>query len=167
MRYKVYFFSAIPGRKFPWQHIFEPLAQGILAGTAARRGCPARAVNIILCADAELRELNRKYRKLDKVTDVLSFVWNEPALLGEIYIAYGQVKKQAPLYGNTYCKELKRVLAHGMLHLCGYDHRNKNDRKIMREKEDFYLNPKPYCTLSNHTPLNVLKRQTSLPLTVT
>jgi len=127
MSYKVSFFSSIPGKKFPWQHILEPLALGILQKRAP--------VSIILCTDAEQRELNRKYRKLNKVTDVLSFVWNEPHLLGEIYIAEGQVKKQAPLYGNTYYKELKRVLVHGMLHLCGYNHQTQAERKIMREKE--------------------------------
>jgi probable rRNA maturation factor len=140
MRSKISFFSTIPGKKFPWQRAFKPLAQAIL-----KKKC----VNIILCADAEQRELNRKYRKLDKVTDVLSFAWNEPALLGEIYIAQGQVKKQAPLYGNTYCEELKRVLVHGLLHLCGYSHHRKSERKIMREREEYY------CTRSNHTPLNV------------
>jgi len=84
------------------------------------------------------RKLNCYYRKLDKVTDVLSFVWNEPNFLGEIYIAEGQVKRQAPLYGNSYYKELKRVLVHGLLHICGYDHHSKAERKIMREKERFY-----------------------------
>jgi len=127
MRFKVSFYSSIPGKKFPWQHILEPLVQDILEKCAP--------VNVILCTDAEQRELNRKYRKLDKVTDVLSFVWNEPHLLGEIYIAENQVKKQAPFYGNTYYKELKRVLVHGVLHLCGYDHHTKSQRKIMREKE--------------------------------
>ena len=96
-------------------------------------------VNVILCDDLAQRELNRKYRKLDRVTDVLSFVWNEPALLGEIYIAEGQVKRQAPAYGNTYYRELRRVLSHGLLHLCGYDHHGKAQRKVMREKELFFL----------------------------
>jgi probable rRNA maturation factor len=127
MRFKVSFFSSIPGKKFPWQRTLGPLAQGILEKRSP--------VNVILCTDGEQRELNRKYRKLNKVTDVLSFVWNEPHLLGEIYIAENQVKKQAPLYGNTYYGELRRVLVHGILHLCGYDHRTKSQRKIMREKE--------------------------------
>jgi len=127
------FFSAMPNKSFPWQKRLKLVAEALL-----RKEKKNKAVNVILCSDAKQRELNRDFRKLDHVTDVLSFVWDEPALLGEIYIAEGQVKKQAPLYGNTYYGELRRVLVHGLLHLCGYDHNNKTERKIMREKESLY-----------------------------
>jgi len=128
------FFSALPNKNFPWQKRLKLVAEALL-----KKEKKNKAVNVILCSDAKQRELNRDFRKLDHVTDVLSFVWDEPALLGEIYIAEGQVKKQAPLYGNTYYEELKRVLVHGLLHLCGYDHNSKTERKVMREKEIFYI----------------------------
>jgi len=128
------FFSTVPNKKFPWQKRLRLVAEALLKNEKKKA-----LVNIILCEDAKQRELNRNFRKLDHVTDVLSFVWNEPTLLGEIYIAEGQVKKQAPLYGNTYYGELRRVLVHGLLHLCGYDHNNKTERKVMREREVFYI----------------------------
>jgi len=128
------FFSTIPKKKFPWQPRLEPLAKALL-----KKEKKNDFVNIVLCDDSMQRILNRDYRKLDKVTDVLSFAWNEPNFLGEIYIAEGQVKRQAPLYGNSYYKELKRVLVHGLLHICGYDHHNKAERKIMRERENFWV----------------------------
>jgi probable rRNA maturation factor len=127
------FFSSVPNKKFPWQKRLKPVAEALLKSEGAKA-----AANVILCPDATQRELNRMYRKLDHTTDVLSFVWSEPSFLGEIYIAEGQVKRQAPAYGNTYYTELKRVLVHGLLHLCGYDHKNKAMRKIMREKEGFW-----------------------------
>jgi len=127
------FFSALPNKSFPWQKRLKPIAKALL-----KKEKKKKAVNVILCSDAKQKELNRDFRKLNKVTDVLSFFWDEPTLLGEIYIAEGQVKKQAPLYGNTYYAELKRVLVHGLLHLCGYDHNNKTERKLMREKERLY-----------------------------
>jgi probable rRNA maturation factor len=127
------FFSDLP-KKFPWQKYLKPLAEALLKNEKRNT-----SVNIILCGDVKQRELNKRYRKLDRTTDVLSFAWNEAELLGEIYIAEGQVKKQAPIYGSTYRKELKRVLIHGLLHLCGYDHNNKAKRKSMREKERFYF----------------------------
>jgi probable rRNA maturation factor len=128
------FFSNIPKKKFPWQVRLELVAKALL-----KKEGKSAFVNIILCDDFKQRELNRSYRRLDRVTDVLSFVWSEPNFLGEIYIAEHQVKRQAPLYGNSYYRELKRVLVHGLLHLCGYDHHSKAERKIMREKEHFYL----------------------------
>jgi probable rRNA maturation factor len=128
------FFSNHPKKKFPWLLHLEPVAKALL-----KREKKSAFVNVILCDDFKQRELNRNYRKLDRVTDVLSFVWDEPDFLGEIYIAECQIKRQAPLYGNSYYKELKRVLVHGLLHLCGYDHHSKAERKIMREKEYFYL----------------------------
>ena len=130
----VSFLSSIPGKNFPWKKFLEPQVKALL-----KKEKKNAAVNIILCDNKMQRELNRNYRKLDCVTDVLSFEWNEPGLLGEIYIAEGQVKKQAPAYGNSYYRELKRVIVHGLLHLCGYDHCNKTERKIMRKKEAFYL----------------------------
>jgi probable rRNA maturation factor len=123
---------------FPWQKKLEPLVQALLKNE--KKDAP---VNIILCDNSKLRELNFKYRGLNRVTDVLSFVWNEPCLLGEIYIAKGQVKKQALIYGNTYYEELKRVLIHGLLHLCGYNHHGKNERKVMRERELEYQATRP------------------------
>ncbi len=101
-------------------------------------------INIVFTNDSAVRALNKEYRKLDKTTDVLSFVWNEEDLLGEIYISVDQVKKQAPEYDNSFYMELKRVLVHGILHLCAYDHTIQSDRKIMRNREEYYLSKKIY-----------------------
>ena len=89
--------------------------------------------------DVFVREMNRDYRGLDKVTDVLSYEWHEEDFLGEIYIARDQVKRQAPEYGNTFYAELKRVIVHGLLHLSGYDHIKAADRKVMRKRECEFL----------------------------
>jgi probable rRNA maturation factor len=123
-----------PGQKAPRASALVALARKV----SLREGLRGQ-VNVILCTDATLRSLNRKYRGLDKVTDVLSFGWNEPDFAGEVYIACGQVRRQAPRWNNNYFNELKRVLVHGMLHLCGFDHIAAKDRKIMQKKENFYL----------------------------
>jgi probable rRNA maturation factor len=96
-------------------------------------------IHLILAGNALVRELNRTHRGLDRVTDVLSFVYDEVDLLGEIYVALPQVKKQAPRWKNSYKNELERVVVHGLLHLAGYDHHTLPERKLMREREDFYL----------------------------
>lgn len=125
--------------RFPWISRFEPMARKLLI----EEGFPQN-VNVVLCSDEFVRTMNKQYRNLDKVTDVLSYEWHEPYLLGEIYVAENQVKKQAPQFGNTYYAELKRVIVHGLLHLCGYDHLIPKDRSKMRLRECEFLGLDPY-----------------------
>jgi probable rRNA maturation factor len=112
-----------------------------LANQVVRGEKLTRPIELIFAGNALVRQLNRDHRKLDKVTDVLSFVYDEADLLGEIYIAVPQVKSQAPRWKNSFKNELRRVVVHGLLHLAGYDHHTPGERKIMREREEFYLKP--------------------------
>jgi probable rRNA maturation factor len=120
--------------KVPNAKDLQQLARKVAQGEALQG-----AVDIVFCSDEKVRELNKAYRKLDKVTDVLSFEWHEDDFAGEIFIATAQTERQAPRFKNNYFNELRRVVVHGMLHLCGYDHLKTGERKVMREKEDFYL----------------------------
>ena len=120
--------------KVPNAKDLQKLARKVAQGEKLRG-----AVDIVFCSDEKVRELNKAYRKLDKVTDVLSFEWHEDDFAGEIYIATPQTERQAPRYNNDYPNELRRVVVHGMLHLCGYDHLKAGERVVMRAKEDFYL----------------------------
>ena len=126
-------------KTFPWKDKFESMARRLLR----EEGCE-KDVNIVLCSDEFVRNMNRDYRGLDKVTDVLSYEWREEGFLGEIYIARDQVKRQAPEYGNTFYAEMKRVIVHGLLHLSGYDHIKAADRKVMRKRECEFLGLDPY-----------------------
>ena len=132
--FEITFLTENPKETFPWQKRLETLGKRLLR----EENCLSN-VNVVLCSDKTVRELNRDYRHLDKVTDVLSFEWHEPYLLGEIYIAKEQVKRQAPQYGNTFYDELKRVFVHGLFHLCGYDHIKPKDRVKMRRRECEFL----------------------------
>ncbi len=87
-------------------------------------------LSIALVGQGRIRELNKKYRKKNKVTDVLSFQYDKS---GEVIICLREVKKNAKQFGSTYKKELARVLIHGILHTLGYDHEK------MKEKEVRYL----------------------------
>ena len=94
-------------------------------------------LSIALVGQGRIRELNKKYRKKNRVTDVLVFPGDG---LGEIVICLREVKKNAKRYGETFKKELARVLIHGILHLLGYDHeKSELDAEKMREKEEYYL----------------------------
>ncbi|MEO6097825.1 MAG: rRNA maturation RNase YbeY [Fibrobacteria bacterium] len=103
------------------------------------------SVNLVFCDNAYMRDLNRRFRNLDKATDVLSFIYEEENeegdVFGEIYIATLKAQKQAPRWKNSFFDELRRLVVHGALHLAGMDHMNARDRKAMRIREDFYLKP--------------------------
>ena len=143
-KYKIDFMFEGNIETFPWKDKFEVMARKLLAEEGKEDN-----VNIVLCTDEFVREMNKNYRGLDKVTDVLSFEWHEEfpgeeTMLGEIYIARDQVKRQAPEYGNSFFAEMKRVIVHGLLHLSGYDHMKAAERKIMRARECEFLGLDPY-----------------------
>jgi probable rRNA maturation factor len=96
---------------------------------------PPRArgeVAVALVGDAAVRTLNRKYRRLDRPTDVLAFPADG---LGDIVIATGVAKRQAKDAGHSYSTELRVLALHGLLHLLGYDHHRPADRVRMTRLE--------------------------------
>ena len=89
-------------------------------------------VSIALVGDKKIRELNKNYRKINEVTDVLSFP-GEEKFLGEIIIDYSQIKRQAKKFGNKPKDELIFILVHGLLHLLGYNDKSEAGRKKMEK----------------------------------
>ena len=87
-------------------------------------------LSIQFIGEKKIRELNKKYRGVDKVTDVLSFGL-EGRDLGDIFICFSRIKKQAKIYQVEVKEELTRMITHGVLHLLGFDHRNKTEEKRM------------------------------------
>jgi probable rRNA maturation factor len=82
-----------------------------------------RSIIINLIDDKLMRRLNRKYRGIDKTTDVLSFEIGEEGILGEVYISYPKAQRQAKEYNCSIGEELARLAGHGTLHLLGYKHK--------------------------------------------
>lgn len=109
----------------------------LIAAVAARHEPRIRGVvEVTVVGDAKIRSLNKQYRGKDKVTDVLSFAWGEDAsmpsaLLGQIYISYPQIKRQAADFSVTPHNEFIRMLAHGLLHIVGHDHVKKAEAATM------------------------------------
>ncbi len=134
--------DAVPLPK-PWPKDLARLAEKVLRAelpTPLRNHkAPPGTVNLVFCENAYIRGLNRRFRKLDKVTDVLSFIYDDEDVFGEIYIATLKAKKQAPRWKNSFYDELRRLVVHGALHLAGFDHMNAKDRVTMRAREDHYL----------------------------
>ncbi|MBN1129141.1 MAG: rRNA maturation RNase YbeY [Chitinispirillaceae bacterium] len=97
--------------------------------------------SLIFCSNGRIRSLNAAYRGIDRATDVLSFTYDDPDLLGEIYLSIPRAAAQAREYGLTVHEEIIRLFIHGFLHLLGYDHIKKADRLAMEKKEKNYRTP--------------------------
>lgn len=110
-------------------------------------------INVILTNPENIRKTNKKYRNIDKETDVLSFPMFEKDeienlkvngneiedALGDIMISVQRVEEQAKEYGHSFEREFSYMLVHGFYHLMGYDHIEECDRIVMREKEEKVL----------------------------
>jgi rRNA maturation RNase YbeY len=97
-------------------------------------------VNIILCSDKYLRKLNKEYLGHDYFTDVVSFNYNETdCLTGDVFISIDRVRENAKQFEVSMYHELYRVMAHGTLHLAGYDDATTTLRADMKKKEDYYI----------------------------
>jgi len=94
---------------------------------------------IIFVTPEEIHELNKQYRGVDRVTDVISFALEDAhdvslsdvRVLGDIYICIDRMKEQAIEYGHSETRELSFLTVHGLLHLLGYDHQTKEDEEVM------------------------------------
>ena len=106
--------------------------------------------SIIFVEDEEIHEMNKNYRNVDRVTDVISFalednediVYDNIRVLGDIYICIPQMKRQAIEYGHSEKRELSFLAVHGLLHLLGYDHMTEEDEKVMFSLQELILNDK-------------------------
>jgi rRNA maturation RNase YbeY len=98
-------------------------------------------VQYIFCGDEYLLALNKEHLGHDTFTDIITFRYQElpKPLESDIYISVDRVKENAEKFGVEFENELHRVMAHGMLHLLGFNDKKKSEAVLMREKEDWAL----------------------------
>ena len=107
-----------------------------------------REFNVIFTTNEEIRNINREYRNIDRVTDVISFAlldndeanYNAQDELGDIFICIDRAMEQAKDYGHSIEREVGFLSVHGYLHLCGYDHMTEADEQVMFARQDEILN---------------------------
>lgn len=98
-------------------------------------------VNLTICDNDYIREINREYRDIDRETDVLSFPMMDfdtpdtTVMLGDIIISYEKAASQAEEYGHSLKRELCFLCCHSALHLLGYDHETEGERNEMEQKQ--------------------------------
>jgi rRNA maturation RNase YbeY len=97
-------------------------------------------INYIFCDDDYLLRLNKKFLNHDTLTDIISFDYTEGKLInGDIYISVERVAENAREFNVPFTNELQRVMAHGILHYCGYNDKSEGQIRQMRVKENLYL----------------------------
>ena len=104
-------------------------------------------LSVIFVDNDEIQEINRTYRNIDRVTDVISFALEDNGekivgdrILGDIYLCIPRMKEQAKEYNHSEKRELSFLVCHGLLHLLGYDHvNNKEEEKVMFDLQDEIL----------------------------
>jgi rRNA maturation RNase YbeY len=98
-------------------------------------------ITYIFCSDAKLLEINKQYLNHDYYTDIVTFDYSEGGFIsGDIFISLDTVKSNAEEFKVSFNNELKRILIHGVLHLCGQDDKTPELRVEMTEKENLALN---------------------------
>lgn len=141
----------------------EETARLVCDAVLESEGCPYETqVNLVLTDNVGIRELNRETRGIDRETDVLSFPnvdfteksvftideekeadYFDPdtgeLILGDIMISLDRVLEQAESYGHSIRREFAFLVAHSMLHLCGYDHVEEDEARVMEHKQEEIL----------------------------
>lgn len=144
---------------FAVEELFRLVAEAVLEAES----CPYEtAVNLVITDNQGIRKMNRDSRGIDRETDVLSFPnvdFNRPGvfaideeseadyfdpdsgelLLGDIMLSADKVKEQADNYGHSLRREFAFLVAHSMLHLCGYDHMEEQQARVMEKKQEDIL----------------------------
>ena len=147
---------------------YEQIINEVIEEALDYESCPYEAeVNVILTDNESIRQINLEYRQIDNPTDVLSFPmvdYTTPSdfdhveeavedyfnpetgelMLGDIVVSVDKVEEQAEKYGHSQERELAFLVAHSMLHLCGYDHMEDGQREEMERKQEEILERRGY-----------------------
>lgn len=97
-------------------------------------------INYIFCDDEYLLKINQDYLQHDYYTDIITFDYVKGTTIsGDIFVSLPRIFENASTLSKDFDEEFRRVLAHGILHLCGYKDKTEEEQKKMRSKENFYL----------------------------
>ncbi len=104
---------------------------------AQKEGYQVGGVNYIFCSDAKILEVNNQYLQHDYYTDIITFDYTEDGIVnGDIFISVDTVSSNSEQFGVAFDMELRRIIIHGILHLCGQDDKAPDDKAEMTRKED-------------------------------
>ena len=112
-----------------------------LKKVADKEGVSINNLNYIFCSDEYLHKINLEYLHHDTYTDIITFdnSEEESTIEGDIFVSIERVRENSQTLNTIFEEEVKRVIVHGLLHLCGYDDHTPEDKAKMRKLEDEYI----------------------------
>ena len=93
-------------------------------------------INYIFCSDEFILEVNKEHLDHDYYTDIITFPLRDDPIVSDIFISIDRIRDNAKTLDLPFNQELKRVMSHGILHLCGYGDKSEEEITIMRTKEE-------------------------------
>ena len=122
----------------PFRYRGKRLAAGWIAGIIANQyRLQTGEIAVIFCPDDYLLQINIQYLRHRHYTDVITFNYSQPPVIsGDVFVSVDCVRRNAGQYGDTFEGELHRVMAHGILHLCGLNDHTPRQQRQMRQAED-------------------------------
>jgi len=133
----IIFFNEDITFKFQGKNLFKAWLKKV----AEKEGFKVKNLNYIFCSDEYLHKINVEYLDHDTYTDIITFdnSEDETTIEGDIFISIDRVKENSQSLNTVFEDELKRVIVHGLLHLCGYDDHSPENKAEMRRLESEYI----------------------------
>tara|TARA_B110000259_G_scaffold180972_1_gene222346 strand:+ start:525 stop:935 length:411 start_codon:yes stop_codon:yes gene_type:complete len=129
-------FSSTTSFKLP----FKESVSLWLLGVVNKEEKALKEIAFTFCNDQELLKVNQEFLSHDNLTDVITFDYSDSrGIIGEVLISIDRVQDNAQDFNQSFDVELRRVMVHGALHLCGYNDKSADEKLLMTKKEDFYL----------------------------
>jgi probable rRNA maturation factor len=133
----IVFFNEDINFKFQGKNKFKAWLKKV----ADKEGFSINNLNYIFCSDEYLHKINLEYLEHDTYTDIITFdnSEDESTIEGDIFISIDRVRENSQTLNTVFEEEVKRVIVHGLLHLCGYDDHTPEDKAEMRKLESEYI----------------------------
>ncbi len=121
----------------------------IVVAVLMEHGLSDGSISIVCIDDEELKKMKKDFLGVDLYTDVISFNLEDDPIDGELYISCDRIKSNAIEFDQSYDEELKRVIIHGLLHICGHEDYSKEEKEKMTSLEDKFLDKTKNLELIN------------------
>lgn len=132
----LYFDQDISATKYLKKRLLKTFLYSLISNESTKK---VTLINFIFCSDSYLLQINKDFLKHNYFTDIITFDYSEQSIESDIFISFDRIIENAEKNSVTLQSELHRVIFHGILHLVGYKDKTPQQKQVMTEKENYYL----------------------------